>query len=194
MWARAVSRSWNQSYAAQAFGIGASLASSHTALQPKPAFCDISSVTRPKPRCYIASPLGFTEAGRKYAAESLLPALATVVEPVDPWTLTAPEEWLAAERDGRLRQVALLAGQRNSEAIKASELLVAVLEGQELDSGTAAEVGFATGLGLTCSGLRTDLRVMGEPGVVVNLQVEAFIQQSGGSIHKTLEDLIAALR
>src|ERR1019366_5438209 len=38
-----------------------------------------------KPRCYVASPLGFTEAGRVYYRKVFLPALAAVVEPIDPW-------------------------------------------------------------------------------------------------------------
>ena len=41
-----------------------------------------------RPRCYVASPLGFTEAGRRYYADVYLPALAEVVTPVDPWTLS----------------------------------------------------------------------------------------------------------
>ena len=46
-------------------------------------------------RCYVASPLGFTEAGRDYYARVYLPALAEVVEPVDPWTLTGADEFAA---------------------------------------------------------------------------------------------------
>jgi hypothetical protein len=42
------------------------------------------------PRCYVASPLGFTEAGRCYYGDVYLPALNSVVTPVDPWSLTRP--------------------------------------------------------------------------------------------------------
>jgi len=146
-----------------------------------------------RPRCYVASPLGFTAAGRDWNERVLLPALAQVVDPVDPWTLTTVSELEQARSAGRTRELALEIGLRNAAAIRSCELLAAVLDGQELDSGTASEVGYAVALGLRCVGLRTDLRQAGEEGVAVNLQVEAFIVSSGGSIVATLEELVRAL-
>jgi nucleoside 2-deoxyribosyltransferase len=143
----------------------------------------------PKPRCYVASPLGFTEAGRDYYERIYLPALAAVVEPVDPWsldTVTGP--------DAIGREKALAIGRRNMEAIRSCELLVAQLDGQEPDSGTAAELGYGAALGLRCFGLRSDLRQSGEPGVAVNLQLQTFVVESGGVMAATLEELVAALR
>lgn len=147
----------------------------------------------PKPRCYIASPLGFTESGRHYYDQVYLPALAAVVEPVDPWSLAQPWEIEQAITAGREREVFLEIGRRNSEAIRSCPLLAANLDGQEADSGTSAEVGFAAALGLRCFGLRTDLRQSGEAGMAVNLQVESFIVQSGGRIVESLDDLVRAL-
>lgn len=144
-------------------------------------------------RCYIASPLGFTEAGRRYQADVYLPALATVVEPVDPWSLTTVDELAEARATGRERALALEIGRRNAEAIRSCRLLVAQLDGQEVDSGTAAEVGYAAALGLTCFGWRSDLREAGEPGVRVNLQLESFIVASGGVITASLDELLRVL-
>jgi nucleoside 2-deoxyribosyltransferase len=141
-----------------------------------------------RPRCYVASPLGFNEAGRDYYERVYLPALATVVEPVDPWSLDVVVAPGACERER-----ALSIGRRNIEAIRSCELLVAHLEGQEPDSGTVAELGYGAALGLRCFGLRSDLRQSGEPGVAVNLQVEAFIVESGGMIAATLDELVAEL-
>jgi nucleoside 2-deoxyribosyltransferase len=145
------------------------------------------------PRCYVASPLGFTVAGRRYAAEVYLPALATVVTPVDPWSLTSPEEVAAARRDGTDAQLNARIGARNVEAIRRCTLLAADLDGADVDSGTAAEIGFAAALGLRCVGLRTDWRQAGERGGRVNLQIEAFIALSGGTIVDSLEELVGAL-
>ncbi|CAA9524141.1 MAG: hypothetical protein AVDCRST_MAG85-3079 [uncultured Solirubrobacteraceae bacterium] len=145
------------------------------------------------PRCYVASPLGFTESGRHYYAGVYLPALAQVVTPVDPWALTTQEEVEAAAADGRQREMALEIGRRNSKAIGSCTLLAANLDGQEPDAGTVAEVGFGAALGLTCFGLRTDLREAGEPGVSVNLQVESFVVQSGGRVCASLAELVEAL-
>ena len=145
------------------------------------------------PRCYIASPLGFTEAGRHYYREVYLPALSLLVHPVDPWALTTDQEVEDAHAAGRAREMSLEIGRRNTEAIRSSQMLVACLDGQEPDAGTVAEVGFAYGIGLPCFGLRTDWREAGEKGVSVNLQVESFIVQSGGEIFSSLDALIQGL-
>src|SRR3954454_16256803 len=131
-------------------------------------------------RCYVASPLGFTDAGRHYYNEIYLPALREVVEVIDPWAMTEPAQWIEAERNGTIGELVAEVGARNVEAIRSAELLAANLDGQEVDSGTASEGGFAAGVGVRCFGLRTDLRQAGEAGAHVNLQFEAFIVASGG--------------
>lgn len=144
-------------------------------------------------RCYVASPLGFSEAGRYYYYGEYLPALARVVDPVDPWALTNEAEAAKAREAGHRREFALEIGRRNAAAIRECSLLAGFLDGQEPDAGTVAEIGFAAGLGLCCFGLRSDFRESGEAGVHVNLQVESFIEQSGGHVVATLDDLVAAL-
>jgi hypothetical protein len=146
------------------------------------------------PRCYVASALGFNEAGAYYYEHVYLPALRTVVTPVDPWTLTTAQEVAEAHAAGREREFALEIGARNAEAIRTCTLLAAHLDGQEVDSGTAAELGFANALGLRCFGLRTDLRESGEAGVRVNLQVEHFLVASGGLVCASLDQLVQELR
>lgn len=148
----------------------------------------------PRPRCYVASPLGFSETTRPWYHDVLLPTLAALVEPVDPWSLTTAEEIATAHAAGRDRQIALEIGRRNIAAIRSSELLVAQLDGQEVDSGTVAELGYAAGIGLPCFGVRSDLRQAGEPGVPLNLQVAAFVAESGGTIEPSLDQLVARLR
>lgn len=146
-----------------------------------------------RPRCYVASPLGFSESGRDYYAQRYVPALAAHVEPVDPWTLSLPEEFEAARAAGREQAFGIEVGARNAEAIRSARLLIAQLDGQEVDAGTAAEVGYAAALGLPCLGVRSDLRSSGEPGMLVNLQLEAFIVLSGGYIAGSLDELVAQL-
>jgi nucleoside 2-deoxyribosyltransferase len=146
-----------------------------------------------RPRCYVASPLGFSEAGRDYYAQRYLPALAEHVEPVDPWALASPDEFAAARAQGREHVLGIEVGTRNAEAIRGAQLLVAHLDGQEVDAGTAAEVGYAAALGLPCLALRSDLRCSGEPGMRVNLQLEAFVVLSGGFVAGSLAELLARL-
>jgi nucleoside 2-deoxyribosyltransferase len=146
-----------------------------------------------RPRCYVASALGFTDAGAHYYEHVYMPALREVVDPVNPWALTTAQEVAEARAAKREREFALEIGRRNAEAIRGCTLLTAHLDGQEIDGGTAAEVGFAAAVGLRCFGLRTDIRENGEPGVSVNLQVEHFIVASGGSLCTSLDALVAAL-
>ena len=87
----------------------------------------------------------------------------------------------------------LTAAERNSQAIRSSPLLAAFLDGQEPDSGTVAELGYAAGLGKLCFGLRTDLRQAGEEGALLNIQVESLVLESGGRIVASLSELVAAL-
>ena len=148
------------------------------------------SATDP-PRCYVASPLGFTEGGRFYYERVLLPVLRRHVEVVDPWDLPGAE---TLPPQSRPQERAAEIGRRNAAAIQGCTSLVAILEGQEVDSGTAAEIGYAAARGITCMGLRTDIRESGEPGATVNLQVEAFIRLSGGRIVDSLDALEEAVR
>lgn len=148
----------------------------------------------PRPRCYVASPLGFTEGGRTYYSATYLPALANVVEPIDPWSMTTAQEVQTAFAEGKQRDLWLRVAARNSDAIRSADVVAAYLEGQEADSGTVAELGFAVGLGLRVFGLRSDMRLAGEPQMFLNLQVEGFIVQSGGHIVDSLKALVGALR
>ncbi len=144
-------------------------------------------------RCYVASPFGFSEAGRAYYYGTLVPALAEVVEVVDPWAISAANEFERAAAEGTLASLVLEVGRRNAEAIRGCTVLVACLDGSDVNSGTAAEVGYAAALGVRCLGLRTDLRETGERGAIVNLQVQSFIVHSGGRVTASLEELLEEL-
>src|SRR4051794_23712445 len=100
-----------------------------------------------------------------YYASAYLPALSSVVEVVDPWALTSADEVARARAGDTERELWQNLGRRNIDAIRSCQLLVAFLEGQEPDSGTVAELGYACALGLTCFGLRSDLRQSGEPSM-----------------------------
>ncbi|HZP31209.1 MAG TPA: nucleoside 2-deoxyribosyltransferase [Acidimicrobiia bacterium] len=155
-------------------------------------------------RVYVASPLGFTPAGRRWSEDELLPALlAAGLDPVDPWTLT-PEVDAALSAalvlaDGPDRRTSLAdvdrrIGEANAALIRGADGMLAVLDGTDVDSGTAAEVGFASALGKFVVGLRTDLRRAGDnEGTIVNLQVEYFVRATGGPIVTEVDEAVAAL-
>lgn len=153
------------------------------------------------PRIYVASPLGFTDAGRTYNETVLLPALRCAgFEPLDPWD---PETEIQAvfeldrndpERSRFLGETNRRVGRRNAEMIRSADGLLAVLDGSDVDSGTAAEIGYAAALHRPVVGLRSDLRITGDnEATLVNLQVEWFIIESGGHITTRLDEALTKL-
>jgi nucleoside 2-deoxyribosyltransferase len=76
----------------------------------------------------------------------------------------------------------------NLAAIDRSDILVAVLDGVDVDSGTAWEIGYAYAKGKPVFGLRTDFRTLGIEGSV-NLMIERSIM-----LCKSITELIDQLR
>lgn len=60
---------------------------------------------------------------------------------------------------------------KNEAAIEKSDMIVAVVDGHDVDSGTAWEIGYAYARGKPILGLRTDFRTLGIEGTV-NLMIE----------------------
>jgi nucleoside 2-deoxyribosyltransferase len=84
-------------------------------------------------------------------------------------------------------------GARNRRLLEEADAVLAVLDGPDVDSGTAAEIGWAAAHGRPVIGLRTDVRLADHEAAIVNLQVEDFVVVSGGRLVTTLDDALAAL-
>lgn len=76
---------------------------------------------------------------------------------------------------------------KNMEAIDSSDIIVAVIDGTDVDSGTSWEIGYAFAKGKTIIGLRTDFRTLGIEGTV-NLMIERSVV-----ICKSIEELLNRL-
>ena len=148
-------------------------------------------------KIYLASPLGFSEAGRKFYYEELIPLIIKRgLDVIDPWKLTPPADIkktegmeYGKEKKAAWQKLNNLMGERNAGAIKASDGMLAILDGVDIDSGTASEIGYAYGLGKIIAGYRGDFRLSSDnEGSIVNLQVEYFIRNSGGEIVTSIED------
>jgi nucleoside 2-deoxyribosyltransferase len=151
---------------------------------------------------YLAGPYGFSEAGRAFYYATLVPGLeraGAVV--VDPWKLTDASLFSAVAampageaRVDAWRDLNAIIGRNNTAAIEACDLVVAVLDGSDVDSGTAAEIGFAYARGKVVLGYRGDFRLAGDnEGSIVNVQVEYFIRASGGVILSSLDELVGEI-
>lgn len=149
---------------------------------------------------YLAGPLGFSAAGRLYHETVLRPAVeATGWRVLDPWEADPAEDEIWAARPGspqraRLAELVREIGARNTQLIDNADVVLAVLDGSDVDSGTAAEIGYAAARGKRVIGLRLDVRLTGDcEAVTVNLQVEYYILLHEGSITRTLDEAIRAL-
>jgi nucleoside 2-deoxyribosyltransferase len=155
-----------------------------------------------KKRIYLASPLGFAASTRGYMAETIarLSEVVTVVNPWDDTSFAADYELAHTltdinERREAFHRINLGIGAKNERMIRSVDMLVAVLDGVDVDSGTAGEMGFAYGLGMPVYGLRTDFRMTGDNEAAgINLQLRYFIEQSGGAYFTTVDDLLDSLR
>ncbi len=151
-----------------------------------------------KIRLYLAGPYGFSEAGRTFYYEKLIPMIeAAGCEVLDPWKLSNQKKIAeiqampyCLEKREAWSQLNKEIGANNEKLINQSDGLIAVLDGPDIDSGTASEIGYAYGRGKLILGYRGDFRLCSEnEGSTINIQVEYFILQSGGSIVSSLDAL-----
>ena len=152
-------------------------------------------------KIYLAGPFGFSEAGRNFQENVLIPALSALgLTIIDPWKLINKCEidaLMALPAEKRIEAWRALnprIGAQNVDAIRQCDAVVAILDGVDVDSGTASEVGFAFGVNKRVFGYRGDFRLSADnEALIVNLQVEHFIRASGGSIVRTLGELVLLL-
>lgn len=151
-------------------------------------------------RVYLASPLGFAASTQPFMA-TLVEQLSDHVDIENPWDdVRFVDEFAAieqldsyAERLERLGKVNHELGRANAERIDRSDAIIAILDGVDVDSGTASEIGYGFARGKHVDGLRTDFRLAGDNlGSIVNLQVQYFITASGGRVFQNVNDLILA--
>lgn len=149
---------------------------------------------------FIASPLGFAQSTNGFRQVIVDRLLSLGLSPVDPWTLSddLSEQLVqtkliesSKKREDELHRLSMLIASRNAQHLANSDSVLAVLDGTDVDSGTASEIGYAFGLGnKRINGLRTDFRQSGENnGVIINLQVQYWIEQSGGKIARSIDEL-----
>jgi nucleoside 2-deoxyribosyltransferase len=146
---------------------------------------------------YLASPLGFSPEWKTYR-DKIKQRLAEIgCRVFDPWDQKfygaieeagAIQEWPA--RVAAFKEIAAQIGKANDDMIRSCDVLLGVLDGPELDSGTVSEIGFAAALGKKCYGLRTDFRDCGEfDGLPFNLQVLYWIESGGGKLFRRISEI-----
>jgi nucleoside 2-deoxyribosyltransferase len=131
-------------------------------------------------RIYLAAPL-FSEAERSYnatLAERLKEQFFEVHVPQD----------VGDDSSGRDREEHERIFAANRSALERADLIVAVIDGADADSGTAWEMGYASALGKPVFALRTDFRKVG-----LNEHVNLMLEQSA-SVVRSIHELLALLK
>ena len=139
----------------------------------------IDTITFSRYRVYLAAPL-FSEAERSYnsrIAALLRENLFDVCLPQD-----AGDDSAARGNDIHERLFA-----RNVHALERADIVVAIIDGADADSGTAWEMGYAHALGKPIIALRTDFRCVG-----ASEKVNLMLEQSA-TVVTTPEDLIEVM-
>lgn len=149
-------------------------------------------------KVYLSSPLGFSPENDHYRErikERLRQLDCTIFDPWEQEEVTRRIEEALSLPDtaGRARAIGAAAsftGKVNADGLRDSDVVLAVLDGTEPDSGTVSEVGYGAGIGKRCFALRTDFRQSGDlPGLPLNLQVLFFIEYSGGKLFRRVEEI-----
>lgn len=107
---------------------------------------------RRKAKVYLAAPL-FTQAERQWNRR-LAAALGRLLPAAE---LVLPQDFRVEDRYNDRRNFDMIF-RKCAEAIASADLVVALLDGADADSGTAFEVGYAAALGVPVIGVRTDYR------------------------------------
>jgi nucleoside 2-deoxyribosyltransferase len=156
-----------------------------------------------KVKIYVASPLGFSEAGRDFMYNKIIPLITDLdYQVLDPWKLTPQETIMrgmnapyGVKKRDAWQKINPVIGFNNEQAIRECTGLLAVLDGTDVDSGVASEIGAGSILGKPIVGYRNDFRLASEnEGCKVNLQVEYFLKRNGGLIVTELKQLKPALK
>jgi nucleoside 2-deoxyribosyltransferase/predicted secreted protein len=131
-------------------------------------------------RIYLAAPL-FSEAERTYNA-----ALTALLEK-NLFEVYLPQE-AGDDSDMREESEQHRLFQKNLQALNGSDIVVAIIDGADADSGTAWEMGYAFARGKPVYALRTDFRRVGH-----HEQVNLMLEQSA-MVVTTTDNLLSALK
>lgn len=165
-----------------------------TASQLKPSTPEQPKLTGEDREVYLAGPEGFTPVLLQWHNQVLVPAVRSAgLVPLSPWGRWEDEfARLQALPPGPDRLVQFVelnkkVGEANVRMISRAWAVLAQLDGAEIDSGTASEIGFASAIGVFICGVRTDSRISCDnEGSLLNLQIDYFIARTGGHVHRDL--------
>ncbi len=112
---------------------------------------------------YLAAPL-FSQHERRWNRELAGLLRERIVAHEDGSEVILPQDFRDRGKYNDRKRLQVLF-EKCVEAVRAADVVVAVLDGPDVDSGVAFEMGYAYALGVPVVGLRTDFRQLQERGV-----------------------------
>ncbi|MHA1673311.1 MAG: nucleoside 2-deoxyribosyltransferase [Promethearchaeota archaeon] len=158
-------------------------------------------------KLYLAGPYGFSEIGKRgiqklkdFLSQSYIvldpfedssnAILSSQIIAINQNLLQSQENSSFVHSQKQLDKLNMKIGKRNEVLLIQSDLILAILDGSDIDSGTAAEIGMGYVHHKKIYGYRGDFRWSGDNlGTKINLQVEYCIRESGGCIFYSFEEL-----
>jgi len=145
---------------------------------PQIAAMDVAAFSRY--RVYLAAPL-FSEAERNYNR-----AVAGLLRE-NLFDIFLPQE-TGDDSESRIKEDQVRIFSDNVRALKNADIIVAVIDGADADSGTSWEMGFASALKKPVIALRTDFRMSG-----IHEKVNLMLEESSFVVNN-MEDLLQAIQ
>jgi len=145
---------------------------------PQIAAMDVAAFSRY--RVYLAAPL-FSEAERNYNR-----AVAGLLRE-NLFDIFLPQE-TGDDSESRIKEDQVRIFSDNLRALKNADIIVAVIDGADADSGTSWEMGFASALKKPVIALRTDFRMSG-----IHEKVNLMLEESSFVVNN-MEDLLQAIQ
>lgn len=132
------------------------------------------------PTIYQAGPL-FSQADQAWHR-----ATRDLIEAQTAWRVLWPGDFFTPEMiQGWGTDAARRIMEGCRDAIDRCQLVVALLDGAQVDDGTAWEIGYAHARGIPIIGVRTDFRQAGDvPGAVVNAMIHGSCEAVVGSVEE----------
>lgn len=161
-------------------------------------------------KIYLAGPHGFSEISVKGVAQ-LKNILIRKFEIIDPFQYKPNQELgrkikLLSDKFyntevttpnksyppviSQMKEINVKIALNNENLLRSADKVFAILDGSDVDSGTAAEIGMAYILGKEIYGYRGDFRLSSDNiASIINLQVEYCINRSNGKIFRSLSEV-----
>ena len=123
---------------------------------------------------YVANPYGFALSTKGFYNRTLLPAVKSKIDYIDPWTVAEKEIGIALAADPEKQATAwTMIGISHIERIRKARMYIGCFDQEPVDVGSLVELGVAAGFGKPVVIYRNDLRTITEGPSAFDASIQA---------------------